>query len=68
MNKILDWINGSPIGVAIKVGVAAMLAYVLAEYVPQIDPILVVGITPILVAVIDFLNPANDRFGVTRSE
>lgn len=68
MSAFLNWINASPIGVAIKVGVAAMLSYALADYLPKLDPIFVVGLTPVIVALIDFLNPQNDRFGVNRGE
>lgn len=63
MNKIFDWINGTPVGVAVKVGVAAVLSYVLTVYVPHLDPVVAVGLTPVLVALVDWFNPNDPRFG-----
>lgn len=64
MNHVLDFFANHPIGVAVKVGLAAMVAWVLSS-IDQfgLHPIVVVGIVPVLVALIDYLNPKDGRFG-----
>lgn len=64
MSKVLDFFATHPVGVAVKVGLAAMVAWVLASVDTfGLHPIVVVGLIPVLVAVIDWLNPQDARFG-----
>lgn len=64
MNRFLTWLATSPLASAAKVGVAASLGYVLAD--PDIlglPPVAVVGIVAGLPVLINWLNPADTRYG-----
>jgi hypothetical protein len=67
VDTVLAFLNNNPVGVAVKVGVAAVLSWVLVT-APEWDvpTVVVIGVTPVIVALIDFFNPLNTRFGVTR--
>lgn len=64
MNRFLTWLATSPLASAVKVGAAASLGYVLAD--PDIlglPPVAVVGIVAGLPVLINWLNPADTRYG-----
>ena len=65
MSTLLKFLNDNPVGVALKVAVVAVLSLVLTN-LPTFDlsPYVAVGVTPILVALIDYFNPLNPRFGM----
>lgn len=64
MSKFLAWLAASPLATAAKVGAAATLGYILAE--PDLlglPPVVVVGIVAALPVLINWLNPADTRYG-----
>lgn len=64
MSKFLAWLAASPLATAAKVGAAASLGYILME--PDtlgLPPIVVVGIVAAIPVLINWLNPADDRYG-----
>lgn len=64
MSKFLAWLAASPLATAAKVGAAAALGYILME--PDtlgLPPIAVVGIVAAIPVLINWLNPADDRYG-----
>jgi hypothetical protein len=64
VSKFLAWLAASPLATAAKVGVAASLGYILME--PDtlgLPPIVVVGIVAAIPVLINWLNPADDRYG-----
>lgn len=64
MNKVLEFLAKSPIGSALKVGVGAVLAYLLDNIASfDLPPVALVFITAIAPAVINWFNPADDRYG-----
>ena len=65
MDKFIVWLASSPIASALKVGVAASLGYVLANpEMLNVPPIVVVGIVAAIPTLINWFNPADDRYGV----
>lgn len=64
MDKFLAWLAVSPVATALKVGVAASLGYVLANPdILGVPPVVAVGVVAALPVLINWFNPADDRYG-----
>jgi len=64
VNKFFVWLAGSPLATAAKVGLAASLAYVLANPdLLDLPPVVAVGIAAALPVVINWINPEDGRYG-----
>lgn len=64
MDLFLAWLATSPLASAAKVGLAASLGYVLADPdILGVPPIVAVGVVAAIPVVINWLNPADERYG-----
>lgn len=65
LKDFMSFINDHPVGVALKVFAATGLCW-LIDNIGDFGwhPMLVVGLPPALVVLVDWLNGQNDRFGV----
>ena len=64
IDKFLAWLAVSPLASAFKVGLAATLGYILADPdIMGLPPILAVGVVAALPVLINWINPADYRYG-----
>lgn len=68
-NTVLGWLAGTATGSIVKVGLGALLAWLVAS-VDQFDLpawvlVVIVAVVPV---VINLLNPADGRYGVNKTE
>lgn len=64
MENFLYWLASSPLASAVKVGVAASLAWVVGNpNALNLPPVALVGLTAALPVLINWLNPADGRYG-----
>lgn len=63
--RVAAWLNNTAVGVAVKVGIAATATYAIDNITSFDLPAYVnIALVGILVAIGDWLNPHNDRFGL----
>lgn len=64
MDTFLSWLATSPLGGIFKVGLSGMVVYAL-ENISQfnLDPTVQALATAVLTVAVNYLNPADDRYG-----
>jgi len=64
MEDFLYWLASSPLGSALKVGVAASLGWVVSNpNTLNMPPVIAVGLVTAIPVLINWLNPADGRYG-----
>ena len=64
MEHFLNWLASSPLGTAVKVGVAASLGWVVGNPdALNLPPVALVGLVSAIPVLINWLNPADGRYG-----
>lgn len=68
-NTVLGWLAGTATGSIVKVGLGALLAWLVASVdqfnLPAWVLVMIVAVVPV---VINLLNPADGRYGVNKTE